>query len=239
MKRPTLKAEKREVLGKKVKQLRREGFLPANIYGKDMASLAIQVKTADFISTYKEVGATGVVNIEVDDKKYPSMMKGLQMNHQLHQPLHVDFHKVNLKEKTKANIPVILTGEAPAVNEKLGTLLQSLAEVEVEALPDNLPDTLEISAESLTELGSTITVANLKAPEDVTILTEGAQLIAKIEEIAEEPEPEPEETEEGAEGEAGEEGESTEGEGEKKSEGEGKEEKADDNAEKKERRKIS
>lgn len=225
MKRPTLKAEKREVLGKKVKQLRREGFLPANIYGKDMDSLAIQVKTADFIAIYKEVGATGVVSVEIGDKKYPSMMKGLQMNFQLHLPLHIDFHKVNLKEKVKATIAVVLTGEAPAVNDKLGMLIQPISEIEVEALPDNLPDNVELSIESLTKLGSSVTVADIKVPEDVAILTEGTQVVAKIAEIIEEPEPEPE-AEGGAEGESTEEGSETKGEGEAKSEGDN--EKTDD-----------
>lgn len=200
MKRSTLAATPRTVLGKKVKQLRREGSIPANIYGKDMESVAIQVKTADFLRIYKEVGETGVVNVELDGKQYPSMMKGLQMNFQLHQPLHVDFHKVNLKEKIKATIAVVLTGESLAVNDKLGMLIQPISEIEVEALPDKLPDNVELSIESLTKLGSSVTVADIKASEDVVVLTDPAQIVAKIAEIVVEPEPEEgETTEEGTE----------------------------------------
>lgn len=216
MKRPTLKADKRELLGKKVKQLRRDGFLPANIYGKDMPSLAIQVKTSDFIEIRKEAGETGVINVEVDGTKYPSLMKNIQMNYNIQAPLHVDFHKVNLKEKIKAVVPIVLNGEAPAVVDKLGMLLQTLSDVEVEALPDNLPENVELSIEGLTELGASITVGDIKAPEDVVILTDAGQVVAKIAEIVVEPEPEPEvaEGEEGAEAAAGKEkaeGESEEG----------------------------
>ena len=208
MKRPTLVAEKRTVIGKKVKQLRRDGILPANIYGKEMKSVAVQVKTAEFQALYKEVGETGVVNIEVEGTKYPSLMKNLYLNYKLHTPLHIDFHKVNLKEKIKATVPVVLIGEAPAVNDKLGMLLQPVSEVEVEALPDNLPENLEVSIDGLTELNATVTVADIKVPEDVTVLTDPTQAIAKIAEIIEEPEPEAAEGEEGeaTEGETAEEG---------------------------------
>jgi len=213
MKHPQLKAEARTVLGKKVKKLRREGLLPGNVYGKGLNSYALQVKAADFERVHKETGDTGLINLEFDGKTKPVLVKNLQMNFETRTPLHVDFYQVNLKEKVKAVVPVVLVGEAKAVTDKVGLLLQSLSEVEVEALPDKLPENVEINVEHLAEIGEQVTVADLKVSEDVTVLTDPSQTIAKVNElVVEEPEPEePAEGEEGAEGEATE-GETTEGE---------------------------
>jgi len=201
MKHPLLKAEKRTVLGKQVKKLRREGLLPANVYGKNLASTALQVKVADFEKVHKIVGETGLIDLEFDGHAKPVLIKNLQMNFQYHAPLHADFYQVNLKEKIKTMVPLVLTGEAQAVTDKVGMLLQSLSEVEVEALPEKLPENIEISVEKLAVVGDGITVADLKAPEDVAITTDETQTIAKIAElVAPEPEPEEEAPAEGEEG---------------------------------------
>src|SRR6267378_2393675 len=147
MKNPVLISEPRTVLGKKVKKLRREGLLPANVYGKGLSSTAIQVKMADFQAVFKEVGETGLIDLKVGADSKPVLIKNLQMEYPLHTPLHVDFFQVNLKEKVKTMVPVVLTGEPTAVTEKLGILLQTLAEVEIEALPAELPENIEVSVE--------------------------------------------------------------------------------------------
>jgi len=215
VKHPQLKAEERTVLGKKVKKLRRVGFLPGNVYGKGLNSYALQVKLSDFEAVYKEAGETGLVDLAFDGKTKPVLIKNLQMNHATRTLLHVDFYQVNLKEKVKATVPVVLTGEAKAVTDKVGLVLQTLSDVEVEALPDKLPENVEVSVEQLAEIGDQITVAELKAPEDVAILTDPAQTVVKIvEPTVEEPEPE-------AEGEEGAQETAAENEGEEKPESEG------------------
>lgn len=198
MKRPVLTTDKRTLLGKKVKQLRREGILPANLYGKNISSVALQVKISDFMPLYKEVGTTGVLDLHVEGKSHPVMIKSLQYNYDINLPLHVDFYKVNLKEKVKTAVPIVITDEAQAVADKLGMLLQSLSEVEVEALPDKLPENIETSVAHLAAVGDQITVGDLKAPEGVEILSDPAQTIAKVAELVV-AEPEPEETAEGEE----------------------------------------
>jgi large subunit ribosomal protein L25 len=201
MKHPLLKAEKRTVLGKQVRKLRREGFLPANVYGKNLSSVALQVKMVDFEKIHKEVGETGLVDLEFDGKAKPVLIKNLQMNFQSHSPLHADFYQVNLKEKIKTMIPLLVVGEAQAVTDKAGMLQQNLSEVEVEALPEKLPENLEVSIEHLAAVGEGVTVADLKAPEGVEILSDATQTIVKIAElVAPEPEPEAEEAAEGEEG---------------------------------------
>lgn len=206
MKHPQLTVEKREVLGKNVKKLRREGLLPANVYGKGLASVAIQVKTDEFKTIYKEVGDTGLIDVMLDGTRHPVLVKNLQMTYPLRVPLHVDFFQVNLKEKVKTMVQLVVTGEPKAVTEKIGLLLQTLSEVEVEALPEELPENIEVNVENLAALDEQITVADLKVPAGVTILTDGGQTIAKIvEPVQEEPE-EPAPDEEAAAGEEGEDG---------------------------------
>ena len=229
MKHAKLVAEDRKVLGKKVKQLRREGLLPANVYGKHLNSHAVQVKTAEFQDVFKETGLTGIVDLHIDGSAKPVLIKNLQIDNRNHAPLHVDFYQVNLKEKIKAMVPVVLSGEPKAVTEKVGLLLQTVNEVEVEALPDKLPENLEVSVEPLAALDEHVTVGDLKAPEGVTVLTDASQVVAKIAElVAPEPEPEAEEAAEGEEGaEAPAEGEeTTEGESSDSGEAETKSEEA-------------
>jgi large subunit ribosomal protein L25 len=209
MKRPQLKAEERTVLGKKVKKLRREGLLPGNVYGKGLSSYALQVKLSDFEAAYKEAGDTGLIDLSYDGKTKPVLVKNLQRNYANHTLLHADFYQVNMKEKVKTMVPVLLIGEAKAVTDKIGLVIQSLSDVEVEALPDSLPENVEISVEHLAEVGDQVTVADLKTPEGVEILTDAGQTIAKVNELVAE-EPEPEEPVEGAEGETTE-GEAKEG----------------------------
>lgn len=212
MKHPQLQAEPRTVLGKQVKKLRREGLLPANIYGKELASTAVQVKYTDFDPLYKEVGETGLIDVMLDGTRRPVLIKNVNWDFRTHTALHADFYQVNLKEKVKAMIPLVIVGEPTAVTEKLGTLLTQMSEIEVEALPEALPENFEVNVETLAAVDDQITVADLQTGEGVTILTDAAQIVAKIGELAvEEPEPAPEEAAEGTEGAEGEA--ATEGEG--------------------------
>jgi large subunit ribosomal protein L25 len=116
---------------------------------------------------------------------------------------HVEFHQVNLKEKIHANVPIVITGESQAVKEKTGTLLQLLNEVEVEALPTDLPEHIEVDISNLAQVNDHVLVKDLSAPEKVTLLTEPDIMVVKIGELLA-PEPEPVVTPAEGEGEAGE-----------------------------------
>ncbi len=180
MKHPVLNAETRTILGKKVKKIRRDGLLPANVYGKGLNSIPLQVKLPDFQSVYKQVGETGLVELVADGQTHPVLIKNLQMDYLNNIPLHADFYQVNLKEKVKAMVPIELIGEAKAVAEKIGVILQTLSEVEIEALPDRIPEHIEANVEKLSEIGAGITVGDLKAPEGVAILTEHGITVVNI-----------------------------------------------------------
>ncbi len=192
---PKLEVQKRTVLGKQVKKLRREGLLPANIYGKELASTAVQVTYPEFDAVFKEVGETGLVDVMLDGERRPVLIKNIQWNYRTRKPLHADLYQVNLKEKVKTMVPLTITGEPKAVTEKLGVLLTPLSEVEVEALPEKLPENIEVNVEHLANLDEQILVKDLKVSADVTVLTDAEQIVAKIGEMMKEEEPAPTEEE--------------------------------------------
>ncbi len=182
-KHPKLTVTKREITGKKVKKLRKEGLLPGNVYGKGIASTSVQLPYKDFDDVFEQVGYTGLVDLELDGKTLPVLIHDTHDNPVTDQTLHVDFFQVNLKEKIKSMVPVEQVGEAQAVADKVGLVMQQISEVEVEALPDNLPENLEINVEKLAQVGDQLTVADLKAPADVTILTDPTQVIVRVAEL--------------------------------------------------------
>jgi len=183
-----LTAEKRKVLGRKVKTLRQEGILPANIYGKKVKSLAIQTDLKSFLTAFKKTGETSVVELKVkgEKKSRPVLIHNVQFDPVSDQPLHADFYQVDLKEKVTTEVPIDLVGESPAAKEKIGILIQPLTEVEVEALPTELPDKLELDISGLKEVGNAVTVADLKVAKGVKVLTSEKEILAKIEPLAKE-----------------------------------------------------
>lgn len=219
MKRPNLKVDKRELQGKLLRKLRREGILPANVYGKDFASTSVQLSLKEFQEVHHTVGETGLVDLEIDGTTLPVLIKNVHIDPRTQTPLHADFHKVNLKQKITAHVPLEIVGESKAVVDNIGILINQLSEIEVEALPTELPEKIEVNVENLAEIGAQILVSDLKMPADVAILNDPSQTIARIAEPVQEEEPEPEEPAEGEEGAESEEGEATEGaEGEEKKE---------------------
>ncbi len=183
MKRPSLQVEKRDILGKKIKKLRRAGILPANIYGRDIASTSVQLPLKSFQTTYKEVGSSGLLDVMLDGKARPVLIHNVQVDPLSHTPLHADFYQVNLKEKVKTTVPLLAVGEAKAVTDKVGLLLQPVSEIEVEALPEDLPENIEVNVENLAAVGDQILVSDLKAPTGVEILSEPSQIAVKIDDL--------------------------------------------------------
>ncbi len=183
MKKVSLQVNERKVLGKKVKKLRKEGLLPANVYGKEVKSLAVELPTKEFEKTFKEVGETGLVELKVDGQMKPVLIHNVQYDPVSHEPLHADFYQVNLKEKVKTSVPVSFVGEPQAIINKVGILLEQISELEVEALPTDLPENIEVNVEKLANVDDQITVAEIKAPAGVTILSDASQVVAKIGEL--------------------------------------------------------
>ena len=182
MKRYSLKVEKRTELGKAVKKLRREGVIPANIYGKDIKSQAVQVTLKDFMQVYVEAGETGLVDVKLGKDTIPVLIHNVHTNYK-ENVLHADLFKVNLKEKVKTMVPLEFTGESKAVVDKIGLLMYIVSEVEVEAFPTDLPGNISVDVAHLANIDEQITVGDLKRPEGVEILSDAAQVVAKIGEL--------------------------------------------------------
>lgn len=183
MQKHTLKVEKRDIFGKKLKAFRKTGMLPGNIYGKDLKSTAVQVALKDFQAIYDVVGSSGVVYVELDGKEHPVLIHALAYDYVHDLALHADFFQVNLKEKVKTMVPLHVVGEAKAVTEKLGMLMQPVSEIEVEALPTDLPEALEIDVTELAEVGQHVKVSDIKKPANVEVLTDPEQVVASVAEL--------------------------------------------------------
>jgi len=180
-KREKLIAQKRELMGHKAKKLRREGILPANLFGKKIKSQSLQVNLKEFLKVFEKTGETGLIDLVIDDKETrPVLVGNVQIEPVSDQPLHVDFHQVNLEEKVTVAVPIHLVGEAPAVVRDEGVLVQPLAEVEVEALPTDLPDHLEADISSLDKIDAAVRVADLKVPKGVAVKTAQEEVVAII-----------------------------------------------------------
>jgi large subunit ribosomal protein L25 len=182
VKRFKLTAEKRKITGKQVKKLRREGILPANVYGKDIKSQSLQLPQAEFDKVFEEAGETGVIDLSIGSDTIPVLIHNIHKDYRS-QVIHADFFKVNLKEKVSTTVPIEIVGEAKAVTDQIGLLMEITKEVEVEALPTELPEKIEVNVEKLANIDDQITVADLVKPAGVEILTDPNLTVVKIGEL--------------------------------------------------------
>ncbi|MEK7504105.1 MAG: 50S ribosomal protein L25 [Patescibacteria group bacterium] len=182
MSKHSLVSQIRTVTGRKVKALRKSGLTPAVVYGKKTKTESIQVNTKEFVKLFSQIGESTLIYL--GDR--PTLVRDVTYDAVTGLPLHVDFLQVDLKEKVKANVPVKLIGESPAEKEKLGVLVQQLEEIEVEALPTDMPEHIEVDVTILAEVDQAIHVKDLKISSKVEVLSDGGQIIAKIEPMAKE-----------------------------------------------------
>ncbi len=194
MEKYTLTAQKREVIGRKVKTLRAQGLLPANIYGKKVKSQSISVGLKDFEDIFKKAGETSLVTLVLKNGKSEEravLISNVQKDPISETPIHIDFRQVDLKEKVTAEVPVELKGESPAEKTSVGTVVQYIDEIEVEALPGDLPEKFVVDVSSLAEVDQAFFVKDLEidkakvtlkvAPEEIVVKVEPPQ---KEEEVA-------------------------------------------------------
>ncbi len=175
-----LESQAREITGRKVKTLRAKGIVPAHVFGHEIKSENISVDEKEFKSVFHKAGETSVISLKVGGKEYPVLVKGLHLDPVTLKILHVDFYKVNLSEKVKVQVPVEIVGESEAVETKVGLLLTPVSEVEVEALPADLPEKIEVNIENLKEVGDTITIGDIKLSDKIEILSDAELVVASI-----------------------------------------------------------
>ncbi len=184
MEQTPLAAQKRTVLGRKVKTLRREGLIPAHVFGHKIKTIHVQVKTGDFSKVFEKVGETGIIGLSVDGEKRPVLVRNFQTHPVSDRPLHIDFYQVNLTEKVKVDVPLEITGESAAVEKKIGLLLTPLSEIEIETLPADIPEKIEVNIAKLENIGDEIKVKDLVIDQaKIKVLTDPELVIAQIGEL--------------------------------------------------------
>ncbi len=182
-----LRAEKREILGKKVKHLREQGFVPAEIYGAGVSNAHLSVPLKDFMKAYKEAGESTIVSLSFDDKKIPVLIQDVVVSSLGREVEHVDFLAVKMDEEIKTEVPLEFVGEAPAVKEKSAILVKAMQEVEVEALPGDLPRSIKVDLGKLGDIGFSIYVKDLEVSDKVKILVDPQTVVASaVEQTVEE-----------------------------------------------------
>lgn len=204
--RVIIEARPRDVLGKKVKQLRRDGILPANIYGRGLESRAVQVDAREFLRQVREAGVRSMFQLEVEGEPEPRyvLIRGLVRKGGTGPFIHADFYQVDLQRPITTNISVVTVGESPAVRDLAGTLMQLVENVTVRCLPLDIPGPIEVSIAALKDFDTTLTVADLEVPATVEIVTDPSVPVVTVNAPRLRLKGEDGEDEEGEEGEAGE-----------------------------------
>jgi large subunit ribosomal protein L25 len=200
-----LKAARRDVTGKQVKTLRRVGRLPAVVYGHGVQPLSISLDAHEAAMALTGLSSSAIVTIDLDGDQHAALVREKQKDYVKNRLIHVDFQVVSLTEKIRAAVRIDLQGESPAVKEFNAVIVHQLNQVEVEALPRDLPETFVVNIEKLAAVGDSIAVRDLEVSNKVTLLTDPDEIIVlatgaapeEVEEVVAEVPAEPEVIERG------------------------------------------
>lgn len=175
-----LNATTREVTGKKVKQLRKQGIIPANIFGPDFQSRSISVDQKDFSNAYKTAKETGIVYVTHDSTVIPTLIRNVQRHPISDMILHIDFRRIDLTKKIQTTVPVKVKGASEAVNQKGGILLTQSDHLLIEALPTDIPSSIEIDITILKEIGQEIKVKDLAVVSNYSVKEDPEKVILSV-----------------------------------------------------------
>ena len=177
-----LKVTKRQVLGKKVRFLRRQGISPAHLFGHGIESLALECDTDNLERVLAEAGKTRLISLKLDNEKKRRnvVVREVQTESRTGETLHVDFYQVKMAEEVKVDVPVVLVGEAPALKLKENMLSQELNILTVECLPAKIPTSVELNLSSLTEPEQVIRVKDIELDKEINVLNNQEQVVVKI-----------------------------------------------------------
>jgi large subunit ribosomal protein L25 len=179
-----IEASQREILGKKTRFLRREGVTPTHLFGHGLKSMPLQCDTAELQRIIARAGMTRLIDLEVEGDRQPRsvFIREIQREPLSGGLLHVDFYQVKRTEKIRADVPIVLVGEAPAMKERGRTLTHSLTSLSVESLPDKLPPQIEIDLSPLEEVEQAVFVRDITLSPEVTVFTDPDQMVVRVSE---------------------------------------------------------
>lgn len=185
----TFSAKIRQTLGKKVKNLRKTGIIPAILYGSEIKeSLPLEIDYKAFEKIYKEAGGSSLISLEIQDektgktkqKKFLVLIHDTKRNPLTEEIMHVDFYQPRLEKEIEAKVPIIFEGEPLAVKESGGTLVKNISDVEIKALPQKLPKEIKVDVSNLETFEDHILIKDLKVSEGVKILKDPDQIVASV-----------------------------------------------------------
>ena len=170
-----IEAEKREP-GMK----RKQGFVPAVLYGPEVKNISLEINAKEFEKLYNEAGESSLINVVVSKKEYPVLIYGTDLDPLTNSFIHVDFYQPILTEEVEASVEIIFEGESPAVKELGGTLVKEIQEIEVKALPQNLPHEIKVDISNLKTFEDEILVKDLALPANVSVSKNPEDIVAMV-----------------------------------------------------------
>ena len=177
-----VKLDHRTVTGKKVKQLRRQGVIPVHLYGADIEPSNLQIEGRTLNRLLPQIGTNIPVSIEVEDQDIENIcfVREVQRHPVTDEVIHVDFLRVDVTRTVSAEVPLTLTGTAPAVTEMAGTLLQNIQSLSIEALPMDMPAEVSVDVSVLVDFDTTLLVGDVEVPGNVTVLNDVEDAIVRV-----------------------------------------------------------
>jgi large subunit ribosomal protein L25 len=192
-----LGVKKRDVVGKQVRTLRREGFVPAVVYGPESDPLNLSIDQLELRAVLMQAGGTQLIELNVDSgENIPTLARHVQRDPVRGDLMHVDFYRVSMNRPISADVPVILVNESPIVSSGGAVVIHPMSSLSIEALPAALPPHIEVDMSLLQEVGDQLLVEDLNLPEGAVAQVDGAELVVKLDyprQIIEEEEEEEEE----------------------------------------------
>lgn len=176
----SLSANIRKTLGKKVKSLRKKDILPGVLYGPKIKPLVLEIDLKEFEKIYKEAGESSLISLQVNNRKVSVLIHEIQRDPLSLKPIHIDFYKPSLEEEITAAVSIIFEGVSPVVKELGGTLVREISELEVKALPQNLPHEIKVNVGNLKTFEDEILIKDLKIPAGVKVQRGPDEIVAVI-----------------------------------------------------------
>ena len=180
MEEVVLNANKREVVGKKVKRLRSEGIMPAVIYGRNTASVPIALDDREVNRLLSSISSSQLIQLDIDGESFTTLIRDRQYHPVTGSILHIDFYEVSMSEKLRTDINIVIRGEAPAVKNLGGILVTGQETLEVECLPQDLPERFVVDISNLEEIGDSVFVRDILLPSSVELLTDPDEMVIVV-----------------------------------------------------------
>ncbi|MDO8530094.1 MAG: 50S ribosomal protein L25, partial [bacterium] len=178
----SLQAKTRNIFGKKTKAIKNQGLIPAVVYGPGVKNASVEIEEKEFVKVFRKAGESSLIELSVEGEKEkrPVLVHEIQRDPLSDSIIHVDFFQASLKEEVEVAIPLVFEGVALAEKDLGGTLNKNMLEIEVKALPQNLPHEIKVNIESLKTFEDHILVKDLQIPANVEVLKKPDEIVASV-----------------------------------------------------------